>query len=1253
MKNNYFTFYRNKAKSKLTLLTAIFLMIINSNASAQSGEVINLGLYGGVTWDYTWAYQTNRLFSIVETPATLFYSDDTCATWIQPFPADSLEYTTSGTRRGWGGGGRRVLSNWTGWVGVQTAEQGGTLSSSVISFNDGDSASFSTAYDGYLLNYIDPSFNSNTSVSAIALTDTWYYTALTTGLTRINDTSTYGTHNILLKTDTSTLMGTNTNINWLAASSDASGFPVFMVANAPGDQYGKLYSYDGTSLSELTGISALYGFERVFIHPADTSCDTLIVSARLKTGNGIKIYSSYNGGTTWSDITPAAGANWPLQNADYNPDWVSLMPASNGLRLSFPGVEKSDDLGASWTNHMLEDNASGTHPVDTSYVVGSANKGPKLSTTGAQGTFSFPDNEGHAAVRITKIAQKDTNIYYVATKAGLGYTTAYRDPTVNGVDQWRPPYGDFPISGVGTDGGVSSVAIDPSDSLHVIAGSNNGFYITSTGPAGFTHVSPTGWDTGTQQDFMITDVKFITSDTIVAVSGTGSNTLPNSSLDYGNIWMSYDGGNTWNKSAPTATDGGGSSVTFEQGNAVVIGYGTSDTIIYIGCGYYDQNNPSEDGQIWKSSDFGSSWTFVNYGPTGLNGGALRMPIYDLDIHPDADSNEVIYIASGQNLDYAFCKSTDGGSSLSYLNVSGHGAFSSCLVKVSNPVIVSFAARRNLFRVNTVLNSATTVFEGLPGEFVPDLETGSTLLGTTTGLYKLVEEPGSYTTIWNGTGNWSQDQYWSNGVPFELTNAIVETGTVSVDMSGKAFNVTIIPGASVTISESQSLSIDGDFTLESDETGYASFIDDGSLTVSGDITVERHITADQWHYITPPISDAQSNVFLNLWLDYWDEQANDWIPITSTTEDLYAGKGYKTWASGSTTGDVTLEFLGTLNSGNYNPPVSLSGSPDDYGWNLVGNSYPSAIDWGTDNEPNSDFTLTNLDNTIYFWTGSQYATYNPSGNGGNGEGTNGGSRYIASMQGFFVHANDVSPVLTIPQSARLHSSQQFRDPVSTSGSLSLTVHSSNYSDELIVSTNELATVGFDSEYDAYKLFGISTAPQFYSVSDNEMFAVNHQPMVDHKLDVPLGFQAGSPGTHIIVASGMDNFGSDVTISLEDLKEDLLINLSTDTSYTYFASPSDNPNRFILHIDATTVGINIFSKQHENIIYTVNDRIVVENISGNIPEGDFKLFDILGRPVYNETLGASNKQIFDLNLVSGTYIAMICNGTDIQTKKVIIR
>jgi len=57
----------------------------------------------------------------------------------------------------------------------------------------------------------------------------------------------------------------------------------------------------------------------------------------------------------------ASKRNGLYKNADYNPDWVSLMPISNGLRLSYPGVEKSDNLGDSWSSHMLPDNATATH----------------------------------------------------------------------------------------------------------------------------------------------------------------------------------------------------------------------------------------------------------------------------------------------------------------------------------------------------------------------------------------------------------------------------------------------------------------------------------------------------------------------------------------------------------------------------------------------------------------------------------------------------------------------------------------------------------------------------------------------------------------------------------------------------------------------------------------------------------------------------------------------------------------------------
>jgi len=1241
----------SKLKTKLNIILIVLLISSTSTIVAQSsGEVINLGLYGGASQDFSWAYQTNRIFSSVETPASLFYSDDTCATWIQPFHKDSLEFITDTKTRGWGGGGRTVVSNWTGWVALITAEQGGTLSSSVVSFNNGDSSTFRTAYDGYLLHQQDPSFNDNTNPSAIAISDSWLYIGLTNALTRINDTSTYGSHNILLKLDT---VSSNTNINWLAVSSDPTGYPVLMVANVPGNQSGKLYSYDGSLLTEITGtgIMPTHGFERIFIHPADTSLDTLIVSTVNETTNLRKLYSSYDGGSAWTDITPGGfETQWALQNADYNPDWVSLMPISNGLRLSYPGVEKSDNLGDSWSSHMLPDNATATHPVDTSYVIGSKNKGPKLSTDGAMGTFNTVDNEGHAAVSITKIARRDADIYYVATKAGLGYTVAYHDPAVTGIDQWIAPYGDFPIDGVGTDSGVTGVAVDPDDELHVVVGATNGFYITTTGPTGFVHVMPAGWDSGTPYDYSITDVKFITSDTIVAVSGTGSNRLPVPTAEYGNIWISYDGGATWSKTAPSDIDGSGNTVDYEQGNATVVGFGTSDTIIYVASGYWDNSDPKAGGQLWKSYDFGGTWSFINYGPTGLNGGTTLMPIYDIDVHPNPDSNEVLYIASGENLDYAFCKTIDGGTTYEYLNVSGHGAFSSVLVKKTDPFIVNVAARRNLFRYNSLLNSTTTVFTGLPGEFVPDLETGSVLLGTTTGLYKLVEDPGSVTTIWNGDGNWTDDSKWSNGVPYDIANTIIESGTINIDYFGKSNDISVKSGAAITINSDKSLIINGDFTLESDENGYASFIDNGSFSVSGEVKVERYITDDQWHYITPPVSNAQANVFTGLWLEYWNEHNNTWAPITSTTEDLLAGKGYKTWASSGSTGSVILEFPGILNTGNYNPEITLSGDPDAVGWNLIGNSFPSAIDWGTENNPVSGFIRTNVDNTIYYWTGIQYATYNPSGDG---VGTNGGRQYIASMQGFFIHANASSPVLTIPQESRTHNLQEFRETKSGVQSLSLTVYSSDYSDELVVNINENATNAFDKQFDAYKLYGIDIAPQLYSSTETEILSVNNLPFVDQSVNVPIGFIPGSTETHTIKASGVENFDETVIVSLEDIKESITINLRADSVYTYFASPGDDPNRFILHIDANTVDIEQFDRPNEILIYLSDRNIVVENTQGNILTGEIKVFDLLGRLQFAEDLGRSTKQTFEPFLRSGTYIAMICNKTEIQTKKLIIK
>ena len=76
--------------SSLMFQNILFAHGINSTKRQR----INLGLYGGPTTDLTYSSQTgNRLFAGVESPSSLFYTDDGCQTWTSAFPEDSLEFT--------------------------------------------------------------------------------------------------------------------------------------------------------------------------------------------------------------------------------------------------------------------------------------------------------------------------------------------------------------------------------------------------------------------------------------------------------------------------------------------------------------------------------------------------------------------------------------------------------------------------------------------------------------------------------------------------------------------------------------------------------------------------------------------------------------------------------------------------------------------------------------------------------------------------------------------------------------------------------------------------------------------------------------------------------------------------------------------------------------------------------------------------------------------------------------------------------
>ncbi|MBK9543994.1 MAG: T9SS type A sorting domain-containing protein [Bacteroidetes bacterium] len=692
----------------------------NCPPTSTEGTRENMGLYGGSSLDLTWNYSNKRLFAAISSPASLFYSDDSCKVWHRAFPDDSLEY---GCGRGWGGRAVRVLSNTNNWVAVQTSQEAGTLNALVISFDGG--ATWQTAMDSYMMNQLG--FQSQ-NVSGMSLTDYYMYCLMGKYIVRVNSASAINPSTDLIDITTAISgISSNSQVKAIAAGNTSTGYPFYCIVDTTG-QFGSnpglLYKCDGTTFTPVTLPGGVSGFSMIFTHPGQVTADTLIALAPAM--GGTQMYRSLDGGTSWTMLT-GPGGNFPLSDVDYSPNWVSSMPQSNGMVMIIPGSAISTDMGDTWQTFQLQNNGGALHPDNDQVMVGTMGRGVVVSTNGVTGPFDIAPNYGLEAVQIKKIARTASKgTFYIATRAGLAYTTAYLDDAVAGYDKWNTPYGSFPISNVGDDAGVSAVAMDPNDSLHVVAGYSNGFSVTTTGVAGFSNVNPTGYNL-VNGDPAVHDLLFVSSSIVLATTG-GDN---NSHSGKGNIWRSTDGGASWTNVSP---------VGFTNGQSLGKGSINGNNVIYCGTGL--SGSMADPGTLWKSTDDGATWTQINFGPTASNNpSSTKLPIYDLAVDPRG--TDTIYLACGSNTDYAFVKSNDGGSTYTNINANGEGAFTSVCINQNYPDSVYTAIRRDILVYNVLSDSAMYIYRGLPGELVPDLAFGSVLAGTSMGFFRV--EPTALST----------------------------------------------------------------------------------------------------------------------------------------------------------------------------------------------------------------------------------------------------------------------------------------------------------------------------------------------------------------------------------------------------------------------------------------------------------------------------------------------------------------------------
>lgn len=468
--------------------------------------------------------------------------------------------------------------------------------------------------------------------------------------------------------------------------------------------------------------------------------------------------------------------------------------------------------------------------------------------------------------------------------------------------------------------------------------------------------------------------------------------------------------------------------------------------------------------------------------------------------------------------------------------------------------------------------------------------------------------GSVSSDWNAKGaNWTGSAY--NYVPDASDNVILPNGTqrAILNQHSACNDLTINYVSAITVVAPKFFTVAGTLTnnsgvqgliLKSGSTGTASLIHSTSGVYAES---ERYFSGSDWHYVSSPMLDSYSSVFLNYYLKSFDETTGIWSFIAPTNIPLNVMQGYSVW-SGS--GNATVKFKGHLNVGNLSIPVTYhSGASHNFkGFNLVGNPYPSAIDWNR-----AGWTKTNVDDAIYIWnpTNDQYGSYIA------GVGTNGVTNIIPQNQGFIVHCNAATGTLGVSDNVKKHSATSFLKSSGTSEEniLRLTINGNTYTDETVIRFDDETETEFEGNMDAYKLYGINAAPQLFSILESgDELSINTMPFAGESTVIDLGVKTGITGTYSINAVDIMTFMPGVSVFIEDVKKGSFTNLRERPGYTFESDPLDQTNRFKLHFtnplpdpENNTDAIGIYARNQQVIIenyMNMNGKVVITDLPGQV-------------------------------------------------------
>lgn len=474
----------------------------------------------------------------------------------------------------------------------------------------------------------------------------------------------------------------------------------------------------------------------------------------------------------------------------------------------------------------------------------------------------------------------------------------------------------------------------------------------------------------------------------------------------------------------------------------------------------------------------------------------------------------------------------------------------------------------------------------------------------------------------GDGSWSESSNWLNSIMPTATDDVVIDGNAFISEEVTVNSLAINEGKSITIQNGGVFNVTGELV----NTDYdALIIEDGGqiIQTNEDVaaTFKKNIVnpsswnnpVSGWQFISSPMIDAATEGFESTEGDYdlykFDGfEELQWVNYKNHDdfeETFTSGIGY---IASYETQEVAT-FKGNLNNETeyFEFEINFDSDNEWACFSLLGNPFSFDIDWDLMVPSRMEEGFVTLNTT----TGAYI--YNVEGK-------------IKVGEGFMVNAYNRRSTLDYDNAAKSRKTK--------SNYINIILSNSNGSDNVIVRFGESESAGFP------KLDNINPniANVYVKEDDNRYGIYNLNPEVN---EIPLYFDAKEMGTYTLTFDLEGNYDN---LYLVDKMTGESVNLLIENEYSFTATSNNNPVRFVLLKDNSQQ-----TTDNSHFAYINNGDIVIFDIES---DAQIRIFDALGRCVYNG--GASNEtnRISAGSFSNGVYMIQKIDDKGIKVQKLIL-